>query len=419
MDTQNWQTNSSFDPYTQTFVVTAPDGVTALPGYMDELLLLQSISVTQGIIYGIQLGLAGLLLVVLMLMTKRDKRRSAVFLLNSLALLLLLIRNILTCTELHSIFYNYYNWQLHYYPKGGRLHTAQNLSITAEIFNFLIDAAIYSSLLLQVHIICCTIARTVKLGIIGVATAVALMSLGVRLYLAVFNIEYSILGVNSLTIPRNAYLTHIASVNNIVTVVTIALFSTIFVTKLAFAIHMRRKLNMKQFGPMQIIFVMGCQTLFVPLIFAIVSYYSTIGSQINSFVPTVVAVFLPLSGMWASAHVIHQKPRRDDGRYHRAIPVGATDLSSAQAYGSAKSMGTADTADDTLIGDDEIELRGSSSTSNKQQHTMHAMTVSPSSGGGGSSGHSGMHGVDEDLEMQQLKSEGVVVVDRTYSVRSD
>lgn len=264
MDSGGWPRNNTFDPYTQTFVITAPDGLTAVPAYMDELLELQSITVSQGIIYGIQLGVSGLLLVVLMLMTKRDKRRSAVFILNSLALLLLLTRNILACTELHGIFYNYYNWQLHYYPTGERLRSAQNISIAAELFNFLIDAAIYSSLLLQVHIVCCTIGRTVKMAIIGIAGAVALMTLGVRLFLAVFNIEYSILGINDLTVKRNAYLTHIASINNIVTVVTIALFSAIFVTKLAFAIHMRRKLNMKQFGPMQIIFVMGCQTLFVP-----------------------------------------------------------------------------------------------------------------------------------------------------------
>ena len=261
---QLWQTNSSFDPLTQVFVVVAPDGVTALPAYMSELLLLQSIATTQGIIYGIQLGGVGLLLVILILMTKQDKRRSAVFMLNVLALLLLFVRNVLACTELHSIFYNYYNWQLHYYPFGEGLRHAQHLSMAAELFNFFINVAIYSSLLLQVHIVCCTVTRKTKLGIILVLSAVALVALALRLYLAVFNIKYSILGVNTLTIQRNAYLTHLGSINNIISVFTIALFSTIFVIKLAFAIHMRRKLNMKQFGPMQIIFVMGCQTLFVP-----------------------------------------------------------------------------------------------------------------------------------------------------------
>ncbi|KAK5135897.1 hypothetical protein LTR08_004547 [Meristemomyces frigidus] len=389
---QLWHTNSSFDPLSQVFVLVAPDGVTALPAYMEELLLLQSIATTQGIIYGIQGGLVGLLLVILMLMTKQDKRRSAVFILNILALLLLFARNILACTELHSIFYNYYNWQLHYYPLGGELRSAQNLSIAAEIFNFLINAAIYSSLLLQVHIVCCTISRKAKLSIILISSAVALVALALRLYLAVFNIRYSIIGVNTLTIQQNAYLTHLASINNIISVITIALFSMIFVIKLAFAIHLRRKLNMKQFGPMQIIFVMGCQTLFVPLIFAIITYYTSVGAQINSFVPTVVAVFLPLSGMWASASTGKDKLARPDKRQHRAIPVGATDLSSAKAYGSAKS---ADTADSTLIGDDDIEHAGDKYLA------------------------SAAHGraVEADLEMQQLNSG--VVVDRTYSVRSD
>lgn len=122
--------------------------------------------------------------------------------------------------------------------------------------------------------------------------------------------------------------------------------------------------------------------------------------------------------MWASAHVINEKLVRSD-KYHRAIPVGATNLSSAKAYGSSKSTG-ADTADDTLIGDDDIEgLRGS-----PQQHRLQHMAMVSRPNGAGSTG-SGLsnHGrdVDDDLEMQQLKGpgDGVVVVDRTYSVRSD
>ena len=123
------------------------------------------------------------------------------------------------------------------------------------------------------------------------------------------------------------------------------------------------------------------------------TYYTTFGAQINSFVPTVVAVFLPLSGMWASASTNNEKLARSDDRYHRAIPVGTITLSSAKAYGSGKS---ADTVGSTLIGDDDIE------------HSPKKFVISEAHG---------HDAVEHDLEMQQLRSG--VVVDRTYSVRSD
>ena len=97
--------------------------------------------------------------------------------------------------------------------------------------------------------------------------------------------------------------------------------------------------------------------------------------------------------MWATASTNNEKLARADDRYHRAIPVGATDLSSAKAYGSGKS---ADTAGSTLIGDDDIE------------HSPKRYVISEAHG---------HQTVEDDLEMQQLRSG--VVVDRTYSVRSD
>ena len=94
--------------------------------------------------------------------------------------------------------------------------------------------------------------------------------------------------------------------------------------------------------------------------------------------------------MWATASTNNDKLAHADDRYHRAIPVGAT---GAKAYGSGKS---ADTAGSTLIGDDEIE------------HSPKRYVISEAHG---------HQTVEDDLEMQQLRSG--VVVDRTYSVRSD
>ncbi|KAI7039867.1 hypothetical protein KC337_g6241, partial [Hortaea werneckii] len=89
-----WVTNSSFKPYNQTFAIVAPDGVTTLPASMASLLDMVYIAVQQGVIFGIQIGATALLLIILLLMTKQDKRRSAVFALNLLALLFCFTRSV-------------------------------------------------------------------------------------------------------------------------------------------------------------------------------------------------------------------------------------------------------------------------------------------------------------------------------------
>lgn len=256
--------NATYSPYEQTFVLISPDGFTPFPGQMASLLVLQANATSQAIIYGVQIGMCGLLLAVMTIMAKSDKRRSAVYMLNSAALLCLLIRNILACAQLSGIFYNYYNWQLHWYPDVPAVRNAQKVSITTECFNLLIDVAIYGSLVLQVHIVCCTLNRLYQRLIIFVSLLVALIATSVRLALVVINVKYMILGLRNVQMWQSLLVSKVASVSNIVSVVSIALFSVIFIVKLAFAIHMRRKLNMKQFGPMQIVFIMGCQTLFIP-----------------------------------------------------------------------------------------------------------------------------------------------------------
>ncbi|KAH9821455.1 Pheromone P-factor receptor [Teratosphaeria destructans] len=423
--------NSTFDPYTQTFSLTLPDGKTPIAASMASLLQLNHLLGTTGIIFGVQIGMAGLLLIVLLLMTSREKRCSLIFILNTIALVLVLVRDVVTSVQLHSMFYNYYNWQLYYYPETQGLKNAQSLAATAEVMNWVIDIALYAALGLQVHIVCVTLRRTYKLAIMAACLLVALVSLGYRLYLAVFNIHNMILGINSVTEAQQRHLSRIAIHNNIIQICTIAFFSAVFVVKLAWAIHIRHKLNMKQFGPMQVIFVMGCQTLIVPLIFAILATYTLWGSQLQSMVPTVVAVFLPLSGMWASVQTDKARLVRSNNQ-GRQIPVGVSN----NTYGSsgdrnAQRNGTATTSD-TLIGspaqidddkysasnhhdrisDDDVELglpvgRASSSGTNRPNQR-------------GRSEHGYRYGAAHHgpVQTHELKN-GDIVVDRTYSVRSD
>jgi pheromone alpha factor receptor len=127
-------------------------------------------------------------------------------------------------------------------------------------------------------------------------------------------------------------------------------------------------------------------------------------------VPTVVAVFLPLSGMWASAQTDQARLIRSNDARHRQIPVGATNLSSAKAYGTTTTKNTVTVGtSDTLVADDkdgsDLELGypvGRASSSRVGKHMR----------------GSGDDDVPLGVEAHELKND-VVVVDRTYSVRSD
>ncbi|KAK3673448.1 pheromone alpha factor receptor [Recurvomyces mirabilis] len=430
-ENESWRKDPTFDYYNQDFVLTAPDAITAVPASLADVLKLDRLIATQGVVFGVQAGITGLLFLILLLMTKRDKRQSAVFLLNITALLLIFITCVLWCVSLTGVFYNFYNWELFYYMADDPgVIKATRLSVTTEVLGVLVMSTIFSSLVLQIRIVCCTLSELWKRCILAVSISVALAVITVRFVLAVYNIKYNIIGLLDETTDQFHFLGQLGRASNACTVFAIAFFSAIFVTKLAFAIRLRRKLNMKQFGPMQIIFVMGCQTMIVPMIFAIVGDYAT-GHQLQSLVQTVVAIFLPLSGMWASAQTGDDKVIRPDARFHRAIPVGATDLSSAKAYGSTKTNDTTDTLVENDF-DSETGRYQYTAASGDRGKMMIRSTSSPhgavhfhpqgfdfgaqdQTGGGYGAGKTSF---SEDLEMQRLKNEGVVV-DRTYSVRSD
>ncbi|WPH02322.1 Hypothetical protein R9X50_00518500 [Acrodontium crateriforme] len=366
--------NSSFDPYSQSFNLYKPDGVTPFVANMGDLLALQAIIVYQGIIYGIQIGLCVLLLLVLLLMTKPDKRRSLVFVLNSLVLLFMVFRNTLPCAQLRDIFYNYYNWQLHWYPEGPSLKSAQGLSMATEIISLLVNITIHASLVLQVNIVCGTISREKRFLVFGLCSILALTTCSVRLALAVVNSKYLILGIRTTTIAEQSLVNRVGSASNILSVTSIALYSLIFNVKLAFAIHTRRTLNMKQFGPMQIIFVMGCQTMIIPLIFAALAYYLPWGSQINSFVPTIVAIFLPLSGMWASANTSNRRIVTEN-RNARAVPVSVSEPAASGDNSRKEKYLYGDTAVETFGSETDIEKGYSPTLVNMQMHPAKGVYV--------------------------------------------
>lgn len=121
------------------------------------------------------------------------------------------------------------------------------------------------------------------------------------------------------------------------------------------------------------------------VIFTIITYTSIKNANVQSFVPAIVAVSLPLSGMWAAVktenfHIANANPRK-----HRVVPLGASD----QTYGGSSSKGPSTTS--MNYDDDKCGL----TTPRKADR----------------------YNSEADLEMQRM-GDGVNV-ERSYSVRSD
>ncbi|PIB01741.1 hypothetical protein CB0940_00609 [Cercospora beticola] len=393
--------NATFDPYRQVFTIMMPDGTTDIAVHMEHIFRLQDTTVDTGIIYGVQLGISAILMLILAIMTRPEKRRSIIFFLNLGCLVLLLIRAIMMSIALHGPFYNFYNWVVSYYHD---IDGWIRLSVAAEVVNFLVVLGLELSLLFQVRIVCVTLKTRWRLVVTAVTTFVAVAVCAVRFATMVVNARLGIVKVAGKTDAEWALIDAMASASNICIIASIIFFSAVFIAKLGHAIWQRRSMGMKQFGPMQIIFVMGCQTMCIPgecrqltasvtdtdlhtAIFGILTYFVYGASQIYTLMPVVVGTFLPLSSMWAATNTNniniaapHQVKRNRDIALGPRTPGHTADNERSQ---SEKAL----VCDDTLIGDDS------------PKKVIH------------------QDGTSVDVELGN--GPGYIHVDRTYSVRSD
>jgi pheromone alpha factor receptor len=253
--------NASFDPWSQPFTIIMPDGVTPLIANMADIAMVQSNAVNTSIAQSIQIGAAVMLLVTLLLITKGEKMRSAVFLLNASSLLFVLLRGIIALCVTTGPLYDFYRYETADYIDMGN---SKAVSVAGEVMSFLVTVTIQLSLVMQVRIVCCNL-ETWKSRIINTANIFAVFTaVAIRFALMVLNVDWNITHVGSETPAKFHTISKLASAANITLVISIAISAVIFCAKLGFAITARRSMGMTQFGPMQIIFVMGCQTMCTP-----------------------------------------------------------------------------------------------------------------------------------------------------------
>ncbi|CAI7654951.1 unnamed protein product [Penicillium bialowiezense] len=315
-----------FDPYTQNVTMLYADGTpfnTSIP----MLNVFVQYNVRVCINYGVQFGASLVLLVILLLLTHADKRRSAVFLLNGLALLFNSIRLLFQVIHFETGFekvYEYFSGDYSAVP-----------AICIEI-----------SLVLQLNVVCSTLRRRYRRPLLGLSLLLALVPIVFRFWFMVENCKL-IISLNYM-----AQLWWIESGTNISLTVSICFFCTVFVVKLGFAIRQRRRLGVREFGPMKVIFVMGCQTMIAPAIFSIAQYYITV-PELNSNVVTLVVISLPLSSIWAGAALESSRNLRSRDQHRRNFwrslaggadsPTFPSTVPSKASPTSLSSMGAAQT----------------------------------------------------------------------------
>ena len=257
MSSQNSAVTASapMDPFSQAFTLYSASGA-ALNVTIPDLDDFIFYNVVICINYAAQLGASLVLLLIVLLMTSKEKRGSPIFMLNSLSLTINTIRNILLCLYFTGPFSETYAFFANDFSRVPR--SAYGTSIAAAVLTLLLQICVEISLIFQVRVVCVTLRKLYRRGIFIVSSLIALLAIGFRLALCVEN-SMLILSLNNM-LP----IDWLNSAATITTSISICWFCVVFIIKLAFALNERRKLRLRQFGPMHILFIMGCQTLIIP-----------------------------------------------------------------------------------------------------------------------------------------------------------
>ncbi|KAI9761245.1 MAG: hypothetical protein M4579_001165 [Chaenotheca gracillima] len=386
----------AFDPFTQSFTLLLEDG-TPFNVTLTDLNTFNLYNIRICINYGAQLGASLLLFLVLLLLTKADRRMSILFVVNGLSLAFNFIRSLLQCLY----FIGGFNVTYAYFSDDYSHVTASDYatSITADVFTLLVLLCIEFSLVLQVNVVCVTLRDIHRYGLMVLSSLIATIAIAFRLALVVLNSE-SILGAEDFL--RWQWL---ASATNITTTISICFFCAVFALKLGIAIQQRRKMGLRQFGPMQVIFIMGCQTMIIPALFSILQYFTSV-PELGANVLTLTAVFLPLSSIWASISLDSRNqssnPLNRQQKMFSSYASGSTviPLQSAEKGGSNVARGQISPSNTNLT-HESIGARSKANTS----------LSSPGRAEEGSR----VNDADRDLEAQGLG----IHVDRTFTLHQN
>ncbi len=244
----------AFDPYTQNFTLLMPDGVTPFQVGVPDLDYFILYNTQVSINYASQIGASIVMLAVVVLVTKESKRRSSLFFINVISLMLSVIRSLLQTLYWVGPFnesYAYFSGDYSAVPSSAYAN-----SIASIVMTLLLLCSVELSLVMQTRVVCTTLRESQRLAIVALSLVTTLLTVGFRFGDMVQNAR-AIIDL----VPTYSWL---ASAALIMETISIWYFCLIFVAKLGITLYQRKKLGLRQWGPMQIICIMGGCTMVIP-----------------------------------------------------------------------------------------------------------------------------------------------------------
>lgn len=252
-------TGAAWNTYvnSQSFNVTGLDGTPTTLSFpdVDSLAYMRT---TTGIVAGFAIGFCAQLFIVLLLLTPPDRRRQPIFLLNMTSLCLLVFNNICVAVVESASYQNAGPQLLGAFFAYGKSTWVP--IVIQSILNAFLYLSIMSSLVLQTRVVFAAEPTTRR-----AVTIVGALAVLVEFGIATTNSTYQI--ILQYTYPSIVVVPHwIYRTMRLYFVVFVAVCCVVFLYKLARTIYRRRKmgLDVKRFGPFQIVFIMFTQCLIVP-----------------------------------------------------------------------------------------------------------------------------------------------------------
>jgi len=279
------------DPLTQTLKLFGPHGsnTTLSLNDLESAMFPRLVNCTA---YTSHIALCTGVLFILLITTPRDRLKKPVQILNILSLIGSILYSAMQYTSLTS---SAFQIEVQIFSDNKVISRAEkSLASILPLVGSLVVGFIEFSFVLQCRSVFASYKSTKKwMTLATVSVAIAVTSWCVAL------------DIHQIIIIRRRTPRFIGLYNtkHIAFAFSICFFSSIFVTKLWSSIHTQRKLGFRQFGPLQVIFIMACQSMILPLIFCVVGTCYPYRYAVSHTGRIMVVINLPLSSVWAAARV--------------------------------------------------------------------------------------------------------------------
>lgn len=255
--------------------------------------------------FGIRIGSSAIMGILLFLISKN--RRTPAFIFNQICLLLLFIQSSLYLGYLHSSYSATSTYLTGAYDVVSQ--NTKNLSAVTSVFQTLLVVFIHISLIIQVRAVFPPFsvsrkAATAVMGFFSICCITLTFLVTIERCVSAMDPTRRLYGDTrfGLVLP---------SMSQISLAVSIFVCCLVLVGKLLFAIRTRHILGLKQFGPLQILVIMGTQSMIIPVVLNIINLFFQYGGEFDSserhvtglasLSPLVIVLSLPMSAMWASS----------------------------------------------------------------------------------------------------------------------